>query len=175
MVSFSLGQEDSKLLPDGFLLMYGWMAGTERLHLVREALVTPRMIEHPCPIYIRDTLPIGASSKLLASKEWEKSSTKAHSPGPEDPEPPPEAREKPGRPGRGKIQRAPGLTIDQIVVSGRIRAHTPDGVSLYARWPLLRVFEVGQSEGPEPVSHGSSDPMREAGAPSTEEVEWCFG
>ena len=25
----------------------------------------------------------------------------------------------------------------------------------------------GHSEGPEPVSHGSFDPMREAGAPST--------
>ena len=29
---------------------------------------------------------------------------------------------------------------------------------------------VGQSEGPEPVSHGSSDPMREAGAPNTRKL-----
>ena len=29
---------------------------------------------------------------------------------------PTEAREKPGRSGRGKVQKAPGLTIDRIVV-----------------------------------------------------------
>ena len=39
----------------------------------------------------------------------------------------------------GEIQRAPGLTVDQIVVLRRIQAHTPNGVSLYAGWLLLRV------------------------------------
>jgi hypothetical protein len=29
----------------------------------------------------------------------------------------------------GEIQRAPGLTINRIVLSGRTRAHTPFGVS----------------------------------------------
>jgi hypothetical protein len=72
--------------------------------------------------------------------------------------------------GGEEVQRAPGLMIHRIVVSGRIRAHTPFGVSLYTRWPLSRVFGVGQSEGPEPSRPASSDPMREAGAPSTEEV-----
>jgi hypothetical protein len=38
----------------------------------------------------------------------------------------------------GKIQRAPGLTIDQIVVPRRTQADTPNGVSLYAGWLLLR-------------------------------------
>src|SRR5215217_8756941 len=54
-------------------MMYGWMAGTERLLLVREAAATPHMIEHPCPFYIRDTLPIGASSKgcgSMALRNW---------------------------------------------------------------------------------------------------------
>jgi hypothetical protein len=44
--------------------------------------------------------------------------------------------------GGGKIQKAPGLTINRIVVSGRTRAHTPDGVSSYARWLLSRVLGV---------------------------------
>ena len=38
----------------------------------------------------------------------------------------------------GEIQRAPGLTIDQILVPGRTQANTPNGVSLYAGWLLLR-------------------------------------
>jgi hypothetical protein len=40
--------------------------------------------------------------------------------------------------GGGDVQRAPGLTIDQIVVPRRIQAHTPNDVSLYAEWLLLR-------------------------------------
>jgi hypothetical protein len=64
-----------------------------------------------------------------------------HSSGPEGPVPPPAATEKPGRSGRGKVQRVPGLTINQIVVSTRPRAHTPNGLSLYARWPLSRVLQ----------------------------------
>jgi hypothetical protein len=44
--------------------------------------------------------------------------------------------------GGGKIQRAPDLTINWIVVSGRTRAHTPNGIYLYARWLLSRVFGV---------------------------------
>ena len=32
----------------------------------------------------------------------------------------------------------PGLTIDQIVVLRRTYAYTPNGVSLYAEWLLLR-------------------------------------
>ena len=67
------------------------------------------------------------------------------------PEPPPEARGKPGRSWRGKIQSAPGLTSDLIVVSRRVRAHTPNGVTLYARWLLSRVFGVGQSKESEPL------------------------
>jgi hypothetical protein len=43
----------------------------------------------------------------------------------------------------GEIQRAPGLTIHQIVVPRRIGANTPNGVSLYARWLFSRVFGVG--------------------------------
>ena len=39
---------------------------------------------------------------------------------------------------RGEVQRAPGLTIDQIIVPRRIQAHTPNGVSLYAGWLYLR-------------------------------------
>jgi hypothetical protein len=38
---------------------------------------------------------------------------------------------------RGEIQKAPGLTIDQIVVSKRTQGCTPNGISLYARWLLL--------------------------------------
>jgi hypothetical protein len=38
------------------------------------------------------------------------------------------------------IQSAPGLTIDRIVVSEREEAHTPNGISLYARWPLSRYW-----------------------------------
>jgi hypothetical protein len=49
---------------------------------------------------------------------------KAHNSGPDGPGSPAEAREKPGRSGRGKIQRAPGLAIVQIVVWGRAHAHT---------------------------------------------------
>src|SRR5215217_6889413 len=48
----------------------------------------------------------------------------------------------------GEIQKEPGLTIDRIVVSGRTRAHTPDGVSLYARWPVSRVLERGKVQAP---------------------------
>jgi hypothetical protein len=48
------------------------------------------------------------------------------------------------------IQRAPGLTIDPIVVPRRAGAHTPNGISLYARWLLSRMFGVAQSEGSEP-------------------------
>jgi hypothetical protein len=50
---------------------------------------------------------------------------------------------KAGLPGRGKVQETPGLTIDQIVVSRRAGAYTPDGVSLYARWLLSRVRPTG--------------------------------
>jgi hypothetical protein len=69
----------------------------------------------------------------------------------------------------GESQRAPGLTINQIVLSGRTRAHTQFGVSLYARWPLSRVFGVGQSEGRSPVTWAGWElrPMIEAGEPST--------
>src|SRR5215208_134525 len=38
----------------------------------------------------------------------------------------------------GGDQRAPGLTIDQIVVSRGTQAYTPHSVSLYAGWLLLR-------------------------------------
>jgi hypothetical protein len=62
--------------------------------------------------------------------------------------------------GGGKIQRAPGLTIDQIVVPRRTRAYTPNGVSLYARWLLLRVIGVGQSEEPEPPTVGLVGELR---------------
>jgi hypothetical protein len=31
MIGLSLWQEGSKLFPNGFLLMYGWMAGTDWL------------------------------------------------------------------------------------------------------------------------------------------------
>jgi hypothetical protein len=37
------------------------------------------------------------------------------------------------------------------------------------------VFGVGRSEGPEPGCYRSSDPMREAGGPSTEVVELVLG
>ena len=40
--------------------------------------------------------------------------------------------------GGGKVQGPPGLTIDQIVVPRRTQAYTPNGVSLYAGWLLLR-------------------------------------
>jgi hypothetical protein len=46
-------------------------------------------------------------------------------------------REKPGRSWEGEIQRAPGLTIDHIVVPRRTQACTPDGISLYAIWLFL--------------------------------------
>src|SRR5918994_5910884 len=49
---------------------------------------------------------------------------------------------------RGEIQKAPSLTINQIVVPRQTGAHTPNGVSLYARWLLLRVFGVGQRVSP---------------------------
>jgi uncharacterized membrane protein YfcA len=52
----------------------------------------------------------------------------------------------------GGDSKAPGLTIDQIVVPRQTGAHTPNGVSLYARWLFSQVFGVGQSEGPEPSS-----------------------
>jgi hypothetical protein len=71
----------------------------------------------------------------------------------------------------GRFRGQPGLTIDQIVIPRRAGAHTPFGVSLYARWLLLRVFGMGQSEGPEPGCFGSSDPMREAGAPNTRKLQ----
>ena len=38
---------------------------------------------------------------------------------------------------RGEIQKEPGLTIDQIVVSKRTQRCTPNGISLYAKWLLL--------------------------------------
>ena len=37
------------------------------------------------------------------------------------------------------------------------------------------MFGVGQSKGPKPGCHGSSDPMIEAGAPNTRKLEVCFG
>src|SRR5215213_11262376 len=48
----------------------------------------------------------------------------------------------------GEVQRAPGLTINRIVVSGRTRAHTPNDISLYARWLFLRTnfFELRHGE-----------------------------
>jgi hypothetical protein len=94
---------------------------------------------------------------------------------PEGPGPPPEASEKPGRSGEGESQRASGLTINLIVVQGLARAHTPNGVSLYARWLLLRVFGVGQSEGSEPSHEAAPTLMREAGAPNTRKCEVCCG
>src|SRR5215208_3438402 len=39
--------------------------------------------------------------------------------------------------GRGKVQRAPGLTIGRIVVPGRGGEYIPHGISLYAMWLLL--------------------------------------
>jgi hypothetical protein len=36
MVHFSLGQQCVKLLPDGLLLMYGWMAGMGIVSLVKK-------------------------------------------------------------------------------------------------------------------------------------------
>src|SRR5215211_969230 len=84
-----------------------------------------------------------------------------------------QTREKPGALWRGEIQRAPSLTIDQIIVPRHTGAHTPNGVSLYAGWLLSRVFGAGQKEGPETRTVGgcrSSGPMIEAGAPSTEEA-----
>jgi hypothetical protein len=38
----------------------------------------------------------------------------------------------------GEIQRAPGLPIDQIIVTRTSQAYTQNGVSLYARWLLVR-------------------------------------
>jgi hypothetical protein len=66
-----------------------------------------------------------------------------------------QTREKPGALWRGEIQRAPGLTIDQIVVTRHTGAHTPNGVSLYAGLLLSRVFGAGQREGPEPRTVGA--------------------
>jgi hypothetical protein len=34
--------------------------------------------------------------------------------------------------------------MNPIVVSTRPRAHTPNGLSLYARWPLSRVLQRGK-------------------------------
>jgi hypothetical protein len=63
--------------------------------------------------------------------------------------------EKPGAHWRGEIQRAPGLTIDQIIVRRQTGARTPNGVSLYAGWLLSRVFGAGQSaKGRSPVPWG---------------------
>jgi hypothetical protein len=56
--------------------------------------------------------------------------------------------EKPGCSLEGEIQKAPSLTIDQIVVLRQTGVHTPNGVSLYVGWLLSRVFGVGQRVSP---------------------------
>ena len=62
-------------------------------------------------------------------------------PGPDGPGPSAEATEKPGCSGRGKIQRAPGLTIDQIV-DGRVKRLST--VSRRSRgWPVRSIHATG--------------------------------
>jgi hypothetical protein len=60
----------------------------------------------------------------LKSKKSRGGRVKRINPGPKDPGPPTEAREKPGCSGRGKVQRAPGLAIGRILVPKRTQAYT---------------------------------------------------
>ena len=61
-----------------------------------------------------------------------------------------------------------------IVLPRRARAHTPNGVSLYAVWLRFAGVWGGAKRRAGAQSRGSSDPMRAAGAPSTGIVTVCF-
>jgi hypothetical protein len=93
-----------------------------------------------------------------------------HSPGPEGSVPPPEATEKPDRSGRGKDSEGTRLDDKSDCRSGRIRTHTPNGVSLYARWPLSRVLKRGKVQTPLQEDGGRARP-RDSESPAGTEGE----
>jgi hypothetical protein len=79
------------------------------------------------------------------------------------PRPAAQAREKPDPSGRGKLQRAPGLTIDRILVAQRSGSYMPGGHFLTRpseNFPSTHSAELGQKEKAEAATRAPALPPR---------------